>query len=140
VPIKKVDLLHNMASLPSAIPSRYLLINEQECAGNCLNYLRDNLIYPDDELANGVPSADAYQRFDQVAEKTAPGSGKVIFLPWLYGERTPVDDPAVRGGFFNLSLHTTRGQLVRPCLKAWRQLTLVVEVRGAIHRAAGDGD
>ncbi len=113
VPFKKADLLHNMASLPSALPGRYLLSNEQECAGNCLNYLRDNLIYPDDELANGTPPADAYQRFDRVAEKTAPGSGKVIFLPWLYGERTPIDDPLVRGGFFNQSLHTTREQLVR---------------------------
>ena len=45
--------------------------------------------------------------------KPPPGSGKVIFLPWLYGERTPIDDPLVRGGFFNLSLHTTREQLVR---------------------------
>ncbi len=113
VPFKKADLLHNMASLPSAIPGRYMLLAEQECAGNCLNYLRDNLIYPDDDLANGAQPADAYQRFDRVAEKTAAGSGKVIFLPWLYGERTPVDDPLVRGGFFNQSLHTTREQLVR---------------------------
>ena len=113
VPFKKVDLLHNMASMPAAIPGRYLLVNEQECAGNSLNYLRDNLIYPDDELSNGVCPGDVYQRFDRVAEKTAPGSGKVIFLPWLYGERTPVDDPLVRGGFFNQSLHTTRAQLVR---------------------------
>ncbi len=113
VPYKKVDLLHNMASMPAAIPGRYLLVNEQECAGNCLNYLRDNLLYPDDELTNGTPPADVYQRFDRVAEKTAAGSGKVIFLPWLYGERTPVDDPLVRGGFFNQSLHTTREQLVR---------------------------
>jgi xylulokinase len=113
VPFKKADLLHNMASLPAALPGRYLLCAEQECAGNCLNYLRDNLIYPDDELAHETQPVDAYQRFDQVAEKIAPGSGKVIFLPWLYGERTPIDDPLVRGGFFNQSLHTTRGQLVR---------------------------
>jgi xylulokinase len=114
VPYKKADVLHNMASFPSALPGRYLLGTEQECAGNCLNYLRDNLIFPDDELANGAsPPADVYQRFDRVAEKTAPGSGQVIFLPWLYGERTPIDDPLVRGGFFNLSLHTTREQLVR---------------------------
>jgi xylulokinase len=113
VPFKKADLLHNMASLPAAIPGRYLLIGEQECAGNCLNYLRDNLIYPDDDLTHESRPVDAYQRFDRAAEQTAAGSGKVIFLPWLYGERTPVDDPLVRGGFFNQALHTTREQLVR---------------------------
>ncbi len=113
VPFKKTDLLHDMASLPSALPGRYLLCAEQECAGNCLNYLRDNLIFPGDELANEAPPADVYQRFDRVVERTAAGSGKVIFLPWLYGERAPIDDPLVRGGFFNQSLHTTRAKLVR---------------------------
>jgi xylulokinase len=113
VPFKKTDILHDMASLPSALPGRYLLCAEQECAGSCLNYLRDSLIYPDDDLANGPAPADVYQRFDRVAEKTVAGSGTVIFLPWLYGERAPIDDPLVRGGFFNLSLHTTRAQLVR---------------------------
>ena len=113
VPFKKTDLLHNMAAMPSANPERYVLINEQECAGNCLNYLRDNLVYPDDELAAYTRPADVYQRFDRIAEKVQAGSGKVIFTPWLYGERTPIDDYAVRGGFFNQSLQTTRAHLVR---------------------------
>ena len=43
----------------------------------------------------------------------APGSGRVLFTPWLNGERSPVDDHTVRGGFHNLSLSTTRDQLVR---------------------------
>ena len=33
VPYKKTDLLRNMASLPSAIPGRYLVADEQETAG-----------------------------------------------------------------------------------------------------------
>jgi len=37
----------------------------------------------------------------------------VIFTPWLNGERTPVEDHLVRGGFFNQSLGTTRAHLVR---------------------------
>ena len=50
VPFKKTDLFHNMAALPSAIPGRYLLTNEQECAGVCLQYLRDNILFHQDEL------------------------------------------------------------------------------------------
>jgi xylulokinase len=34
-------------------------------------------------------------------------------MPWLYGERTPVENDSVRGGIFNLSLNTTREHLVR---------------------------
>jgi xylulokinase len=113
VPFKKTDLFHNMASLPSAIPGRYYVANEQECAGVCLTFLRDNLVYPADELAPGAAPADAYRTFDRVARQVPAGSNGVIFTPWLYGERTPVDDHAVRGGFFNLSLQTQRAQLVR---------------------------
>jgi xylulokinase len=55
VPFKKSDLLHNMAALPSAIPERYLLTNTQECAGVCLQYLRDNILFHQDELSNARP-------------------------------------------------------------------------------------
>ena len=37
----------------------------------------------------------------------------MLFTPWLNGERSPVDDHTVRGGFHNLSLATTRAQMVR---------------------------
>jgi xylulokinase len=42
-----------------------------------------------------------------------PGSHGVIFTPWLNGERTPVDDERLRGGWFNLSLSTDKPTLVR---------------------------
>jgi len=112
VPFKKTDLFHNMASLPSSIPGRYLLTNEQECAGVNLQYLRDNIFFSQDELKTTKPE-NAYQIFDQIAQRTSAGSEGLIYMPWLYGERTPVEDRFVRGGFFNLSLHTNREHMVR---------------------------
>ena len=41
----------------------------------------------------------------------------MLFTPWLAGERSPVEDHAARGGFHNLSLHTTRADLVRAVLE-----------------------
>jgi xylulokinase len=113
VPFKKTDVLHSLAALPSAIPGRYLLTNEQETAGACLQFLRDNLFFHQDELSTGEKPKNAYKLFDQIAERTPPGSERVIFTPWLYGERAPIDDHLVRGGFFNQSLHTTREHMVR---------------------------
>ena len=113
VPFKKTDLFHNMASLPSAIPERYLLINEQESAGACLAYLIDQVFYPDDPLTVGRRPADVYQRINEAAATVPAGSGGLIFTPWIYGERTPVDDHTIRGGFFNQSLATTRAHMVR---------------------------
>ncbi len=113
VSFKKTDALHNMASLPSAIPGRYYVANEQECAGACLAFLRDNVLYPEDALATGPRPADVYPLLDRVAAGVAPGSDGVLFTPWMYGERTPVEDHCVRGGFFNVSLRTRREHLVR---------------------------
>lgn len=116
VPYKKTDLSHNMASLPSAIPERYLLTNEQESAGMCLTYLRDNLFFPDDALQT-PPPPHAYQEFDRLAAGAPAGSDKLIFTPWLYGERTPVENHSVRSGFFNQSLHTTRAHMIRAVME-----------------------
>lgn len=112
VPYKKTDVFHNLASLPSAIPGKYLLSNEQECAGVNLQYLRDNIFFHDDELKTDKP-ADAYKLFDQIAARTPAGSGGLLYLPWLYGERTPVEDRFVRGGFLNLSLSANREHMIR---------------------------
>lgn len=113
VPFKKTDVLHNLAALPSAIPGRYMLTDEQECAGVCLQFLRDNILFHQDELTSNEKPSNSYQLFDQIAARAPAGSHKVIFLPWLYGERAPVDDRFVRGGFFNQSLQTTREDMVR---------------------------
>jgi len=113
LPFKKTDVLHNMATLPSAIPERYFIGNEQETAGGCLNYLRDNLFCRRDELAEGPPVQNPFQVFDRMAARVPAGSERLLFTPWLYGERTPVEDRFVRGGFFNQSLNHTREHLIR---------------------------
>jgi len=113
VPFKKTDLFHNMASLPSAIPGRYVIVDEQECAGVCLTYLRDNLLCVKDELTPGPVPDPVEPVFDRLAAGAPPGSDGLLFMPWLNGERTPVDDQQVRGGFINQTLRTSRAHLLR---------------------------
>jgi xylulokinase len=113
VPYKKTDIAHNMASLPSAVPGRYFIVNEQETAGASLRYLKENILYYKDELQCETIHENIYQVFDHIAAQVPAGSNGVIFTPWLNGERTPVDDHKTRGGFFNLSLHHTRPDLIR---------------------------
>lgn len=112
-PSKRTDLGSAQATLPSAIPGRYLVVDSQECGGACLQFLRDNVLFPDDALSAGPKPDNAYELLNQVAAQTRAGSGKLIFTPWLYGERSPFDDRYARGGFFNQSLHTSRGDMVR---------------------------
>lgn len=113
VPYKKTDLFHKMASLPSAIPGRYFVANEQETAGACLTFLKDNILFPKDPFAQKAETQNGYEMLDRIAESVAAGSQRVIVAPWLNGERTPVEDASIRGGIHNLSLRTTRDHLVR---------------------------
>lgn len=114
VPFKKTDLLRNMASLPSAIPGRYLVADEQETAGA---FLRDNVLFHRDGMPTGEMPPNVFGLFDELAAGVPPGSDGVIFTPWLYGERTPVEDHTLRGGFHNLSLQATRPHLIRAVLE-----------------------
>ncbi|MHA1368645.1 MAG: xylulokinase [Promethearchaeota archaeon] len=113
VPFKKTDIFHNMATLPSAFPGRYMLSNEQEIAGGALSFLRDNILYHKDLLLKEEEVPDVYKIFDKIVEKVPAGSRNVIFTPWLFGERTPVDDHAIRSGLYNLSLDVTREHIIR---------------------------
>ncbi|HDM09771.1 MAG TPA: xylulose kinase, partial [Desulfobacteraceae bacterium] len=83
----------------------------------CLNFLRDNIVYHKDQLLQEEGMPDVYKIFDRIAENVPAGSGKVIFTPWLYGERTPIEDPTVRSVIFNQSLNTTREHLIRAILE-----------------------
>jgi xylulokinase len=119
VPKKGTDIDHNMAAVPSAIPGRYSVANEQECAGSTLLHLRDNLIFPEDELGTKAPETpeNTLIVFDHIAERVPAGSDRVIFAPWLVGERTPIENSTVRGGFFNVSLSTKREHLIRAVME-----------------------
>lgn len=116
MPRKRSDVLHNMAALPAAIPGRYLLLNSQETAGACLTHLAENLFFAADELETRAPP-DVFARFDQVAAHAPAGSGRLLFLPWLYGERTPVEDARLRGAFVNYSLEHERAHVIRAVLE-----------------------
>jgi xylulokinase len=117
VPFKKTDLFHGIASLPSPLPGKYYIADEQETAGACVDWLRDNVLYPDDALRETSVPADVYARIDALAASVPAGSGGVLFTPWLNGERSPVDDHRLRGGWHNLSLRTTRAEMVRAVLE-----------------------
>lgn len=59
----------------------------------------------------------AFALLDKAAAATPAGSDGLIFLPYLTGERCPVNDPAARGGFIGLTTHHTKGHFARSVLE-----------------------
>ena len=122
VPFKKTSAATNVTALPSGLPGRYLVADEHETGGACLTWLRDQLFDGTVPDPDGEPGAavrprgetdDAFDRLNRLAATVPAGSGGVLFTPWLNGERSPVDDHTIRAGFHNLSLSTTRAEMVR---------------------------
>ena len=50
-------------------------------------------------------------------DETERGSGRLIFLPYLLGERSPFWNPLARGTFVGLSMSHTRPQMARAALE-----------------------
>jgi xylulokinase len=99
--------MRQIASIPGAGPDGYLIVNNHETSGACLQWLRDNVIGSDQD----------YPMLTELAASAEPGAGGVIFTPWLTGERSPVDDKTARAGFHNLSIETDRADVVRAVLE-----------------------
>jgi xylulokinase len=134
VPFKRTDVIHQMASVPGLRPGAYLVANNHETAGLCLQWLRDSIMGPDDGL--GDAWTPAYEDLMAVAARAPAGAGGVVFTPWLKGERTPVEDRTLRGAFLNLSLNTDRASLVRAVLEgvAFNARWLLDAVEGFVHQ------
>jgi len=60
---------------------------------------------------------DPFELLAAQAAQSPPGAGRLLFLPWLYGERSPIWDAQARGAFVGLSLASTRADLVRAVLE-----------------------
>lgn len=118
VPFKKTDILHAITTMPSPLPGRYLILAEMGNAGQSVEFFLNNVVYPNDEYRSGSPlPADRYGRLSRAAAEAPPGSGGVLFMPWLNGSLTPQENPLMRGGFLNLSHKVTRGHLSRAVLE-----------------------
>ena len=113
VPFKKTDIVSSLASVPCAIPGKFLMIVMHTTAGGNLTFLRDKILYHKDELMREEHVPDVYRVMDRIAERVPAGSHGVIYTPWIYGERSPIEDSNVRASIFNLSLENNREDIIR---------------------------
>ena len=82
---------------------------------------------------------------DALAASAPPGSGGVLFLPHLAGERSPFTDANARGGFVNLSMKSDAAAMARAVLEGvaynYRSLSIALgsegEGRGGERRGRG---
>ena len=66
---------------------------------------------------NGVLRGGTLQSLLQRTQRRYEGPGRILFLPYLNGERTPHNDPAARAAFHGLNAGTTQEDLALAVLE-----------------------
>jgi xylulokinase len=117
IPFKKCNLVRSIATMPSAIPGRNIVVAEQGAAGRCLEAVAERWLFADRDFSNPAERAKAYDELFAQAAGVAPGCEGLLFLPWLNGSGPPAANGEVRGGFFNQTLRTTRAQAARAVME-----------------------
>lgn len=90
----------------AAVPGEWHVMGVTQAAGLSLNWFRNNLA-----------SEVSYAEIDKECEKLPIGSEKLIYLPHLMGERTPILDSDARGVFFGLSAMHTKFHMARSVIE-----------------------
>lgn len=99
-----------------AVPGAWHVMGVTLAAGQSLKWYRDNFCDADKVEAE-KQGVDPYDLMTAEAAKTPIGSNRLIYLPYLMGERTPHLDPDCRGAFVGLSGMHTRYDLVRAVME-----------------------
>ncbi len=102
IPKSRVSPLTNIGSISGADGKDYLLIATQENAGACVKWAVNALGFDGD-----------FDAFEQAAGRAHERADAPLFTPWMFGERVPIDDKHVRGGFARLSLDSGREDMAR---------------------------
>jgi xylulokinase len=106
-----IDPERRVFNLLDLDPAKANVLGTVQCAGAAYQWFAQEL--GPDPAAPG----ESFGPLDALAQSAPAGSGKVFFLPYLMGERSPIWDVDARGVFFGLSLSHTRAHLTRAVLE-----------------------
>jgi len=85
--------------------------------GQLIRYMRDNF-YPLELAREKETGRDTYDLINEEARDIPAGSDGLVVLPYLMGERTPIWDVHARGVVFGLSMHHTRGHVIKAMMES----------------------
>ncbi|MDR2487065.1 MAG: xylulokinase, partial [Clostridiales Family XIII bacterium] len=83
----RIDPEGRVHSLCASVPGKWTFMSCTQAAGLSVQWFRDNFCA---DLADGAASgAGAYKFLDAEAAKIPPGADRLLYLPYLMGERSP---------------------------------------------------
>lgn len=99
-----------------AVPGQWILQGGTVGGGGVMRWMEKE--FADYERIKGQETGkSSLVLLNEIAEKVAPGSDGVVFLPYMSGERTPIWDPNAKGVFYGLDFSKTKGHFVRAAME-----------------------
>ncbi len=99
-----------------AVPNCWHVMGVTQSAGLSLKWFRDNLCWSEMETALNM-GVDPYYLTDKAAMEVPIGANKLLYMPYLNGERTPHLDPNCRGAFVGLSTMHKKKDMIRAVME-----------------------
>lgn len=98
------------------IPDTYSVCAGTNTAGTLTKWFRQQFYFDkeQEEDRGGIP---AFQAMTESIKEIPAGSNGLIFLPYLAGERTPINDPFASGLMIGLQLSHTRADMYKAALE-----------------------
>jgi len=100
----------------TAVPNSWVVFSCTLAAGMSLQWLRNNFFDAEMKTAAGL-GVDPYTIMTEQAERIPIGANRLLFMPYLMGERSPILDPNARGVFFGLSAIHTKYDMLRSVME-----------------------
>lgn len=98
------------------VPGQWLLQGGTTGGGGVMRWFeREFADY--ERMMAGEEKGSSLDQLNEIAEKIAPGSDGVVFLPYMSGERSPIWNPNAKGVFYGLDFAKTKGHMVRACME-----------------------
>ncbi|NLZ46096.1 MAG: xylulokinase [Clostridiales bacterium] len=131
-----IDAKGRVHTCCAAVPNSWHVMGVTQGAGLSLKWFRDNFCNAEKETAS-LMGVDEYYLMDKQAETVQIGANRLLYLPYLMGERTPHLDPDARGVFFGLSaMHSKKDMLravlegvsysLRDCVEVFKEMNISV--------------
>ena len=111
-----IDKLGRVHTCCAAVPGAWHVMGVTQGAGLSLKWFRDNFCNAEKETSAQM-GVDPYYLMDKEAASVPIGSNRLLYLPYLMGERTPHLDPDARGVFFGLSAMHQKKDLLRAVME-----------------------
>lgn len=97
------------------VPGQWLLQGGTTGGGGVMRWFERE--FADYERSVAEEKGSSLDQLNEIAEKIAPGSDGVVFLPYMSGERSPIWNPNAKGVFYGLDFAKTKAHMVRACME-----------------------